>query len=93
MSLYTKPLPVPTNPYRHSPFRKAVADGIAASRRLGHAPDVMMPDVVVNSAITQCVGCGRYIVVDLEESREAYGSGVTEPCTVRTWHNKPWGMQ
>ena len=65
--------------------------GIVNSRRLGHAPDVPMPDNAKDAAITYCVDCGRYVVVDLEESREAYGSGTTEPCTARRCH-KPWGM-
>ena len=58
-----------------------MALAVRESRKLGHRPATPLPDVADNSAVTTCEHCGRYICVDLAESREPYGSGVTEPCT------------
>ena len=88
---YGVALAPPTNPYRYSPFLAALRDGIKAARTLGHRLCDAMPDVVRDSAIASCQDCGRYMVVDMEESKVAYGSGVTHPCTVKRRHT-PWGM-
>jgi len=88
---YTGGLAPLTRPQRPSRFRLALDAGVIASRLLGHSPDVPMPDAAKESAITSCTACGRYVVVDMEESPDAYGSGTLVPCSFRPRH-KPWGM-
>ena len=60
-----------------------MALAVRESRRLGHRPAAPERDLGETSALTSCEHCGRYICVDLAESTEPYGSGVTEPCNYR----------
>ena len=86
---YGVPLTPPTNPYRYSPFLTTLREGLTQAKRLGHRLCDAMPDVVRDSAIATCDDCGRYMVVDMEESKTAYGSGVKVPCTIK--RQRPWG--
>ena len=60
-----------------------MALAVRESRKLGHRPGTPLPDSEVNAAITSCEHCGCFVCVDLAESPEPYGSGVTEPCSRR----------
>lgn len=61
-----------------------MAQGLWAARKLGHRPGIPVPDAEGYASLTYCRSCGRFICVDLEESRkEPYGSGTTEPCGMR----------
>ena len=61
----------------------AMWGGLRAAQALGHRMAAPTPDVSTWSAIAECEDCPQYVVVDLEESPEAYGGALTRPCALR----------
>lgn len=66
---------------RHARVLRLMTSAIAESRRQGHSPCAPSHEEAGFGSFTYCTKCFRYVCVDLDESKEPYGSGYTEPCT------------
>ena len=60
---------------------RMMALALSRSRSMGHSPVRAVTEDNGKGAVSYCTGCGLYICVDLDESREPYGSAYTQPCT------------
>ena len=66
---------------RHARVVRLMTSALAESRRQGHTPSSPAREAEGFGSFAYCTQCFRYICVDLDESKEPYGSGYTEPCS------------
>ena len=66
---------------RHARVLRLMTSALTEARRQGHSPSAPAHEEAGFGSFAYCTKCFRYICVDLDESKEPYGSGYTEPCS------------